>query len=254
MSKFNNAAALLEPRGISRVRDGRALRTRYGRSGVPVWRLPVLAEECRLDLVPARVNVYGGLVVDLGANVGAWSGAFLAVAPRARVLAVEPAPEPLSQLTERFAGDGRVEIAPVAVSDRSGTATFHVTEHSHNSSLQAPLDMDSEYGHGWAEKDTIEVPVTTLDELVGDRAVSVLKIDVQGAESKVIAGGAGVLSRAEAVLIEVCLRSHYQDDLLFADLHPLMESHGYQVAGWSSPRFGQSGDALWLDACYVRAE
>lgn len=242
----------MQPEVISRLRKGRALRSRYGATSRAIWRLPALAAACRIDLIPSWVDVHDGLVLDLGANVGDWTAAFLAVAPRAQVLAVEPAPAPLTQLRARFADDARVEIEAVAVSDRQGEASFNLTEHSHNSSLQMPRDMDVEYGSGWSKTRSIQVPMVTLDQLVDERPVSVVKIDVQGAESQVLDGGFDVLARASVVLIEANLRSHYEGDTLFSDLHPRMESLGYRIAGLSTPRFGISGEALWLDACYVR--
>src|SRR5699024_7803817 len=50
-----------------------------------------------------------------------------------------------------------------------------------------------------------EVPVrgTTLDVLVGEDSVDVLKIDVQGAEQLVLQGGRAVLARVGVLLIEV---------------------------------------------------
>ena len=62
------------------------------------------AREARLDLLPGWVDLRAGIVADIGANVGDWSAAVLRVVPEARVLAVEPAPEPLRRLSERFAG------------------------------------------------------------------------------------------------------------------------------------------------------
>jgi precorrin-6B methylase 2 len=61
-----------------------------------------LAKRSHLDLLPAGVRLDEGLVVDVGANVGAWTGAVLAIAPDARVLAIEPAEAPREQLLTRF--------------------------------------------------------------------------------------------------------------------------------------------------------
>ena len=48
------------------------------------------------------------------------------------------------------------------------------------------------------ESDVTEVPVRTLDEVVGERVPLVMKIDVEGFETEVIAGGVRTLARPRA--------------------------------------------------------
>jgi len=85
------------------------------------------------------------------ANIGSWTHSVLSIVPTASVLAVEPAGQPLETLRARYGHDRRVETVAVAIRDRSGTAEFHVTEHSHDSSLHPPRDMRSDYGSACAD-------------------------------------------------------------------------------------------------------
>ena len=181
--------AALKPDVVARYEEGKTLERRYGKSTVKPWISAVHARSCGLNLVPDYVDVRSGIVVDIGANIGSWTHSLLSVVPTASVLAVEPAGQPLETLRTRYGNDPRVEIAAVAVSDRSGTAEFFLTDHSHNSSLHTPRDMSADYGLGWGVADTIAVPTVTLDELTEGRALSLVKIDVQGAEGQVLAGG-----------------------------------------------------------------
>ena len=247
-----NKFAVIRPEIVKRYQEAYALEQRYGPPSCARRHSSMHARSCRIDLLPRSIDVLSGTVVDVGANVGAWTDSLLAVVPSATVLAIEPADEPLAALRSRFGSDSRVEIAAVAVSDRSGSATFNVTDHSHNASLRTPLDMSADYGSGWTVTRTVTVPTVTLDALTDGRDLSLIKIDVQGAEGQVLAGARNTLARAKAVLLEVTLRPHYEGDLLFPKLHEIMIEHGYGLSGLSEPKKNVLGETLWLDACYVR--
>ena len=175
------ATRALEARGLFRERG---LTDVSLRSALQAW----LA---RVHLLPAGLDLRHATVVDIGANEGAFSAGVLAVAPRAYVLAIEPGPAPLERLRSRLGAYPNVEIRAAAVARESGTAAFHVTGHDHGSSLRTPLSESREVlGAGAEVVETIEVPTLSLDDLLGDRPVDVLKIDVQGSELDVLRGGA----------------------------------------------------------------
>jgi FkbM family methyltransferase len=243
----------LEPIGMVELRDARAFARRHGTS----VRSFGAAREARLDLLPGWVDLRAGVVADVGANVGDWSAAVLRVVPEARVVAIEPAPEPRRRLSERFAGVPGISIDGRAVSDRPGTAVLHVTGHSHNSSLHAPHGgMGSLYetATGWEVVDRVQTPTTTLDELLAGEDVALLKIDVQGAEREVLRGADQVLGRTAAILIEVTFVSHYDGDATFPALHEQLSGSGFSLNALSDPFRASrgTGSILWADACYCR--
>lgn len=128
----------------------------------------------------------GELMVDVGANAGSYT--LLAASRGARVIAAEPNPLPRAFLERSLALNGlTAAVAPCAVSaaaghatmDLSGDATGHVTE-----------------GPGTA------VAAVTLDGLVGGAAPALVKIDVEGHEAQVLAGGERALARVAAAIVE----------------------------------------------------
>jgi FkbM family methyltransferase len=242
------------PVGVLEAREGFRLSRRFGVWSLHLLRLRAAAEASRLSLVPRTVNLRTGVIVDVGANEGAWTDAARIVVPSGTFLLVEPSPQHAQLLRVRYRDAKSVRIVEVALSDRAGSAPLHVTAHSHNSSLRVPRDMNSDYHHGWEEVDEIQVSTTTLDELLVDETPSLVKIDVQGAESAVLRGGEHVLRRSQAVLLEVTTRSHYEGDAQFPDLHRQMNSLGFELAGLSQPFLSPQGAALWFDACYVNSE
>jgi FkbM family methyltransferase len=214
------------------------------------------ARDANLDMLPPWVDPRAGLIVDLGDNEGEWTASVLRVFPKVGILAVEPGSEPLGVLEPRFAGIPNVTIVPHAVAAATGTATFHRTESSVFASLLPPKEsLSTLYPESpVAVTERIEVPTSTLDDLVGDRPVSVLKLDVQGGELAVLEGGARTLARTDAVLAEVLFQPHYEGDAGFAALHAAMVDLGFQLFDLSEPDRVGDGPALWADASYARPD
>jgi FkbM family methyltransferase len=210
-----------------------------------------------LHMLPPDLALDGALVVDVGANEGTFVEAVLNVAPAAQVIAVEPTPIPLEMLRGRFGSHPGVTIVPAALAGEPGTATMHITPVHTASSLHRPRPETGELydaGHDlWVTAQELEVPVRTLDEVVGDREVAVMKIDVQGGELGVLAGGTETLRRTRAILVEIVFVSHYEGDSPFPVLHRRMEELGFALRDVSDLWRNADGTAMYGDACFVRS-
>jgi FkbM family methyltransferase len=122
-------------------------------------------------------------VLDVGANVGEWTAAALD-AGAAHVHAFEISPDTSAHLRARFAGNDRVSVNAVGLSDGPGTVTLHhFPEHP-------MLTTVTDYPHDAASVE-LQVPVRTgasyLEE-TGLTRVDLLKMDVEGAEPAVLRG------------------------------------------------------------------
>ena len=126
----------------------------------------------------ARLLAPGDVFYDLGANAGFFSMlAAKLVGPTGQVYAFEPLPENIASVEEQIAENrfSHVELVRSAVGSAS---------------------------HG--KEQTTQVKVTTLDIFAAThRAPTLLKIDVEGAETDVLAGGPGVLDKRPKLLIEL---------------------------------------------------
>jgi len=215
-------------------------------SALEAWR-------ARVHLLPADVDLRHARVVDIGANEGAFAAGVLAVAPEAQIIAVEPSPAPRERLRARLGDNSNVAILDVAVSSESGSAMFHLTAHDHNSSLRLPRSESQKIiGGGWDVLEDLQVQTLSLDDLVGDRDVDVLKIDVQGAEMDVLEGGERALARTRAVLLEMNFFSQYEGDATFDTLHAEMIRRGFELVNVSPPLTTPDGTAIFIDGCYAR--
>jgi FkbM family methyltransferase len=214
------------------------------------------ARRANLDMLPRGVDPRDGLILDIGANEGDWTRHVLRVFPDAEIIAAEPGPEPRARLEHRFGEAPNVTIDTRAISDSAGFATYHRTRASVFASLLAPTaalhGLYALPGSPTERLETLEVSTATLDELVGDRAVSLLKLDVQGGELAVLRGGAKTLRRTAAVLIEVLFQGHYEGDATFPGLHEAMVDLGFVLIDLGRPHRFADGPALWADACYAQ--
>jgi FkbM family methyltransferase len=145
----------------------------------------------------------GATVLDVGAHLGFMTlQAARAVGPQGHVFAVEPNPETLGLLHHNIAANGfadRVTVLPLALSDSEGEVVFHVAPSGDGSSLYA---QDATRGQ-------TRVRATTADAALADAApLAAVKIDVEGAELRTLAG------------MEQTLRRALPDLRLFAECNP----------------------------------
>ena len=80
----------------------------------------------------------------------------------------------------------------------------------------------------------------------------VIKMDVQGFEANVIAGGRETMRQAAGVVLEVCVSPLYRGQASFAELHGLLAELGFHFAGTRDQFHGEQGEVIYLDACFLR--
>ena len=167
-------------------------------------------EARELDFLRGYVRP-GMTALDVGANVGVFT-ALLArgVGPTGQVHAFEPLGVSRGRLvrTLQLNGCQDVVVSDLAVSDSNGSALLADYGPGFESwSTLAPRTVDLEQGALMARAHT-PVPTTTLDRYCADRGVDrvdVLKVDVEGAELRVLDGAVDLLDRGavDLLMIEV---------------------------------------------------
>jgi FkbM family methyltransferase len=251
--KVREAIIALLPHGVVEGVRGRRMLTRLG-AATTRRGSAARARDARLDLLPPGALREIETVVDVGAHEGRWSSAVLSLARPGHLIAVEPSPQVLPSLHEALRGFPATVLA-AAIGNSIGEATLKIATNSYLTSVLNPRsqEMNALYGAGYDVAHEVVVPMTTLDEItrgIGD--VSLLKLDVQGAERAAIEGGSTTLAGTRWLLIETNFRSHYEGDLLFPELHAMLAERGFRLVGMSPP-FMSSGVAVWADSLYERA-
>lgn len=135
----------------------------------------------------------GTSVVDVGVERGSFTELALRMGASS-VLGIEALPRHHVALSERFRADSRVRILPVAASNSSGVATFHIATDRDGKELDFHHSLSDLGDSGSVIRSTrsIEVETAALGDLfergvIADR-VDLLKIDTDGHDLAVLQG------------------------------------------------------------------
>lgn len=161
----------------------------------------------------------GGVVVDIGANIGTFS--VYAASKGARVYAVEPEPHNAEALNNNIVLNNMQDLIthiPYGISDKKGTAV--ITDMGGG----ATIKDDGVFG---AEIELISL--NDLFSLYNIDVVDVLKIDIEGSELEVILGASKEnLNKCKYITMEFDIRSGNQ---LGAMTQKLSETHHVRTMG-----------------------
>lgn len=207
------------------------------------WRRDIEAIDPALLAVAEEFVTAGSVVWDIGANVGVFALASAAKAgPSGLVVAVEADTwlVDLLRRTCRLESDPRapIEVVPAAIDGEPGVATFNIAERGRAaSSLEG---TGSTQAGGVRERQ--RVVAVTLDWLLGSfPAPQVLKIDVEGAEARALAGAGSLIANSRPVIVcEVAARNA-------DDVTRLLAGHGYTLYDMEVPRGRRTPIALATD-------
>jgi FkbM family methyltransferase len=136
----------------------------------------------------------GFVCLDIGSNVGYFSVLF--ASKGAKVYAFDPVREnyALLSLTVALNPNLDIELRNCAIGDESGSIDFYIPEQTSLARIRSNSEAKGE------DKRTVEL--ITIDQLDLPR-VDVVKIDVEGAEEKVIKGMLNTLARCKPKLLMV---------------------------------------------------
>jgi FkbM family methyltransferase len=187
----------------------------------------------------------GDLFFDVGGNIGVFTLYAALRHPRMSVVVFEPEYGNLHLLRDNVIANGlneRVQVYPIALSDRTGVSRLHVQDSTpgaalHSESVAQVVRTDSGervvLSEGtWAMR---------LDDFCGQTGLlpNALKIDVDGGEGRVLAGAKETLSRPalRSVLVE------RGETGLQSDAHELLRQAGFSKvdAGHGS----EAGNEVW---------
>jgi FkbM family methyltransferase len=191
-------------------------------------------------------------VVDAGAYQGEMTEKFLDLFDDSRIYAIEPLPEHLDILNERFKNNPNVEIFDVALGSENGDIEIQVNPKSNTSSVfktTSKLQQNREEESDYVATDSISVQQVRLDSIIS--SCDIMKLDLQGYELEALKGADGLLEQCNAIITEVSFVPYYKSQPLFEELHQYLVDRDFRLYNLycSSDPSGQitHGDALFLD-------
>ena len=133
--------------------------------------------------------------IDVGSHKGEVLDWILAFAPKGRHWAFEPLPHLAAGLREHYGN--RVSVVEAALSHSSGSTTFQFVK---GSPAYSGI-LKREYATAHPQIEELHVAMSTLDEQVRGCKIDLIKVDVEGGEWGVLAGGASLIQRDRPLII-----------------------------------------------------
>lgn len=214
-----------------------AVMRRLGYTVVPNWQIRHFAQGEYLKALFAHLRI--DCVFDVGANQGQY-GTFLRqhIGYRGQIVSFEPNRDCLHALEMKAKADGRWRVEPYALGRVEGTAAFNVMAGSQFSSFLTP---DHSRVNTFSNKNRVveelDVEVRTLDRVAPDilstmkSVAPYLKLDTQGFDLEVVAGGASVIDRFCALQTEASVVPIYQGAADMAESIHRFQSLGFELSG-----------------------
>lgn len=190
-------------------------------------------------------------VLDIGSLDGSDSLKLREILPDAVVVAFEANPINYGRMVANpNLRAGRIEVLPYAMTNKRGTASFHVTDVDHDKP-EANRGTSSLLVHRELKvKQTVEVQTWRIDEFILSRYPDArrigLWIDVEGAEFEVLEGMAGIRDRVVAAHVETARTPQRLGQRGYAQVETLMSSLEFVPAGTN-----MTGESTWGDVVFV---
>jgi FkbM family methyltransferase len=177
------------------------------------------------------------VVLDVGANSGQYATGLRRAGYKGRIVSFEPLSEPFASLERKASRDPLWDCRQCALGDSDGTISINVSGNGGQCSSVLPIQKSFQDAIPWSNYiDTEEVPIYQLDSVVPEilrpNDVAFLKIDVQGFEKQVIAGGKSTVNdRCVGMQLELSFLPLYEGDMLIREALDLVDSLGFMVEG-----------------------
>lgn len=177
------------------------------------------------------------LVIDVGANRGEFTLAAAAAADR--VISFEPNPSVAAILRDDIRRNGirNVTLHEMGLADQNASLTLHVPDYNTGS---------ASFG-GFEAKGTKKenIPVRIGDEILAGENPDLIKIDVEGFETRAIRGMRRMIEAARPVIITEVVDDHLKRcGSSIQELGQLMASLGYTGHGMGTRRRGRAHDLV----------
>jgi len=196
-------------------------------------------------------------ILDIGANVGQFAKRIHKILPEAKIYSFEPLRDCYLKLVSNLKALPKFQAFNYALGEADDNdVEMHRSQFSASSSFLRMADLHKR-AFPYTEVTAVEkVTVRRLDGISHELDLEdgiLIKIDVQGFEDKVIAGGAGLIARAKVVIIEANTERLYEGQASFDKTYRCMTHLGFHFKGlWDQLKNPVDGRILSCDAIFMR--
>jgi len=189
------------------------------------------------------------VIFDVGANRGQSIERFRKIFPNSTIHSFEPAKESFKLLSKQFCNKKNIFLNNFGLGDKNKKITLHSYAHSGLTSFYR-LNVESKITEWlwkkWEKEHDKNIPdflidsymagIKTLDWYIQKHQIdriSLLKIDTQGFEDKVLLGGKDALRKniIDIIEMEILFDKMYERKLSFFEIEKILIPFGYELFG-----------------------
>ena len=220
----------------------------------------------REKLLQKLIEKNNPIIFDIGAHEGQSILFFSKLFPDAFIYSFEPDPDTFKILSNISAKNLKLEN--IALSDKTGDTSFYKNSISHTNSLfkvnhnskdsisisKAKSEKNETFFIGLNQE--IKVKTSTLDYYITSNnilTIDLLKIDVQGAEVKVLNGALSSLEKTKCVILEISFYDYYETQTSFFDIEKILTTMDFKLYSISEiSNNPMNGRTDWVEVIYLK--
>lgn len=195
-------------------------------------------------------------VIDIGANEGQFARHIHTVIPEAKIYSFEPLKEPFKKLEALKDSISNFKCFNTALGNDTNKIDIWKSSFSPSSSMLSMEQLHKNIYPKSAELTKESVDLDKLDNFKSKLDISgkyLIKIDVQGFEKEVIAGGKETIGKATLLLVETSFVSLYSNQPLFDEIAEQLFNLGFRYFGHDGQHWNEkNGDLLFQDSIFIK--
>jgi len=226
-----------------------AMAVQLQRRGFEVRRHP----ETRRQLMFVKHGI--DLVLDVGAADGGYGSSVRSAGYAGDIVSFEPLTTAFAALQRLVSRDPRWEARNLALGAEAGEATINIASNSTSSSILPMLGAHLKAAPSVSYVGEQVVTVSRLDDEVAELAATrrtFLKIDTQGFEREVLAGGGETVDNCVGLQLELSFVPLYEGGMLVDEAVSWAYDHGFDMVGIEQGYAAPSGEILQVDGVFIR--
>lgn len=170
-------------------------------------------------------------LLDIGANTGQFAEWVRSTGFQSGIHSFEPGGVSFQELENKTLKYENWNAYKLALGSQTAKGSLNVSADSYSSSLRTPTDTNLAAHAGVKTTTEERIQISTLDSFINSRLPKepklIVKIDTQGYEAEVLAGGEVTLERTVLLIIEFSLKELYLGQILFHELLPRLQCLGF---------------------------
>ena len=197
------------------------------------------------------------LVLDVGAADGGYGKSLREFGYTGPIVSFEPLTAAYETLSATIRNDSAWTAHQLALGIEPGPATINIASNRTSSSFRPMLDSHRAAAPAVEYVAHETVTVARLDDVIDERVESAqrpfLKVDTQGFEREVLAGGTTLVARCVGLQLELSFIPLYDGGMLIDEAIEWAYAQGFQMVGVEQGYTAPSGEILQMDGVFFRS-